>query len=470
MKYLIDGYDKMVGSLAHQYLSLRAGDEYRLFDLDFCDIDGYDVPQCSNFLNNNENIEFEKQPDSDPRRMKVTTDFEKSLDWCDCYVNFINIPRKFAVSEDLNVTEVEIQEMLDRINLAIKKDKKIYLGNLFSKEFEQIAREYPYCINKIITKDDLKNLDYFQDSMDNYYWFKRKTKISMVIGTSSNCGKFSCASLLKKKYEDLGEKVILVHSEETYPFLDDKDGTIQGFCRNFSELSTDEDFEYIQRLTMKIASEQHPDRIIFVTQGGFCSNVHSTIGASTVFGKKMENIWDQLLINSFGVDSVAIAANWDKIDRVTEIAGYCKSLCGIEFVYLNPVTSNPYPIKMEAQNGKKHFTIFPKGTTLNVENNALALATYMPTTSMCCKYNSITDKIKEFRDSEYFNKIVLINLVGKIMSAVELSADLPDILNMLEGTAETRLSNNDKVTGYSYPKYREILGLIKTLRDNKKWI
>lgn len=470
MKYLIDGYDKMVGSLAHQYLNLKEGDEYKLFDLDYCDIEGYDVPQISNFLLENGEYKFEKQTDNDPRRMKIATDFNKALDWCDCYVNFINVPRKFAVSENLEITEVLMDEMFDRINLAISKNKKIYFGNLFCEQFEKVAREYPNCINKIITKDDLKALDYYQDSMDNYYWFNRKTKVSMVIGTSSNCGKFSCACLLKKKYEAMGEKVIIIHSEETYPFLNNQNGEIQGFCRNFSELTTDEDFEYFQRLTFKIAAEQHPNRIIFVTQGGFASNVHSTIGSSTVFGKKLENIWDQFLFSSFGISSVAIAANWDKIEKAYRIYDYISNLCGIDFVYLNPVIYDACPITMKAENGEKHYTIYQKGDVEAVKNNAVSLAISLPTTEIICKYNSITNYIKEFKKTEDFSKFVALNLTKRIFSNATYSVNvLPNILKNLEEKVKTEESKN-MLEGIFVPEREKILKILDYLRKNIKWI
>ncbi|UKI53220.1 MAG: hypothetical protein L6V86_09035 [Treponema sp.] len=126
----------------------------------------------------------------------------------------------------------------------------------------------------------------------------------------------------KKHYEDLGEKVILIHTEETYPFLDDQNGTVYGFCRNFSDLTTDEDFTYLQSLVAKIYNEQRPDRIIFVTQSGFGIDGVISSYQDSDNGYKMKGLWDVFITRSFGLDEVIVSANCNRLDLARRLVEY----------------------------------------------------------------------------------------------------------------------------------------------------
>ena len=247
MKYLIDGVNKSVLSLANQYKNLRIDDEYKVYDTTFSNIEGLDLYEINDYVLNENGEKIYNENDFDTRRMKITVDFDSALEWCDCYVSFRSIPYELTINADTSETIESINKLLERIEKAKSLNKKIYLGNMFSDEFTDVIKNYPNCINKIITKTDLENIK-------DYRYFFMGTSVytgfvtTMIVGTNSSSGKFSCALNVKKYYEEKGEKVILIHTEETYPFLDDQDGTIYGFCRNFSELSTDEDFMYLQSM------------------------------------------------------------------------------------------------------------------------------------------------------------------------------------------------------------------------------
>lgn len=244
MKYLIDGVIKQVSSLAHQWKYLKKGDEYRVYDPTWTNLDGEDFAQISNFYIDGEKVIYNEIPEDekdDTRRFKITSDFDTSLEWCDCYVNLKSIPFELTNCSDIDYRQKQLDEMLGRIEKAKSLNKKIFLGNMFSEEYEDVIYNYPNCINKLITKKDLDSLkDYSYMFTSTIIPFKFYT--TMIVGTNSCSGKFSSALKIKRKYEEEGEKVVLFHTEETYPFLDDQNGTIKGFCRNFSELTTDEDY------------------------------------------------------------------------------------------------------------------------------------------------------------------------------------------------------------------------------------
>lgn len=423
MKYLIDGITKSVLSLANQYKSLREGDEYKVYDDTFSNIEGLDLAQTGNFYigENGEKITLD-QPDHDSRRMTMTNDFDSALEWCDCYVSFRSIPFELTNCLDLNAADEQISALLERIGKAKSLEKKIYLGNLFSKEFEEIAAAYENCINPKITKADLeeiKEYSYFYKGTSTFPGFR----VSMIVGTNSSSGKFSCALKAKKHYEDLGEKVVLVHTEETYPFLDDQGGTVFGFCRNFSELTTDEDFTYFQSLIAKIYSEQRPDRIIFVTQAGFGLEGVVNSYQDTENGYKMKGLWDLFITRSFGLDSLIVSANPNRLDIAKRIIEYFEiQNAGVNaaLVYVNPRLFGEGDSIVYTKEDKSEF--YKESPLCNEKELLLSLngfALEYPHVEIVCDYAGLTDKVKAFKSCDSFPVMSSAVLASKSLSEIQ---------------------------------------------------
>ena len=423
MKYLIDGVTKSVLSLANQYKYLKKDDEYKVYDDTFSNIENLDLAQINNFYidENGERVELE-QPDNDSRRMKMTNDFDSALEWCDCYVTFRSIPYELTNNNDLGLAEEQLNSLLERIQKAQDFKKKIYLGNRFSEEFVKITSEYENCINPHITKDDLEEIkDYSFFHTGTYPFAGFDT--TMIVGTNSSSGKFSCALKAKKYYEDLGEKVVLIHTEETYPFLDDQDGTVYGFCRNFSDLTTDEDLMYFQSLVAKIYNEQRPERIIFVTQAGFGIDGVINSYQDTDNGRKMKGLWDIFITRSFGVNQVIVSANCNRLEIAKKLIEYFRvqnSIVDAPLLFVNPRKfSTDDTIIYTTEDKSEFFKTVPKCSNKELELSLNGIALEYPEIDIQCDYNGITEKIKEFKNSDDFRYCCAGFYASKIMGGLK---------------------------------------------------
>lgn len=432
MKYLIDTVEKQVGSLARQYKNLKADDEYLIYDPDYCNIDEKDFLETSeNFFDDGQITSMKTENDGDTRRMRFTTNFEAALEWCDCYITFFSIPFILGTWGDIKEAQNRIDKVLSRIKMAEELDKKIYLGNVFSEEFEEIAHNYKNSLNTFITEDSLESLSEYNGQFQAGYI--GDTKITMVVGTNSSCGKFSSALKVKKYFEDKGEKVVLIHTEEAYPFLDDQKGTIYGFCRNFSELTTDQDLEYLQCLVIKIISEQHPDRIIFVTQAGIGINGVLANSPMTKNGKKMKGVWDILIARSFGLHSVVICSHWDTIPLLEKLIYYYNIRSAeIDAVFISPVSfGSSLPRVFEPENQTELFyKTNLKGDANEIEAVCKGLAINHPNIPVICNYCEITEKVNEFKKGKTFKEDVINKFKTDIETMVEdfnLSDDSQEI-------------------------------------------
>lgn len=423
MKYLIDGITKSVLSLANQYKYLKADDEYKVYDDTFSNIENLDLAQINNFYTdeNGERAELE-QPDNDSRRMKITDDFESALEWCDCYVTFRSIPYELTNNNNLGLAEKQLNSLLQRIQKAQGLGKKIYLGNRFSKEFEKITLEYENCINPHITKDDLEEIKDYSFFHTGTYPFAGFST-TMIVGTNSSSGKFSCALKAKKYYEDLGEKVILIHTEETYPFLDDQDGTIYGFCRNFSELTTDEDLMYLQSLVAKIYNEQRPERIIFVTQAGFGLDGVINSYQDTDNGRKMKGLWDVFITRSFGVNQVIVSTNCNRLEIAKKLIEYFRiqnSIVDVPLVFVNPRKfSEDETIIYTTDDKSKFFKSVPKCNCEELRLSLNGFAIEYPDIEIKCDYNGLTEKIKDFKSTDDFRYCCAGFYASKILGGLK---------------------------------------------------
>ena len=404
MKYLIDLTDKQVGSLARQYKNLKKEDEYLLYDPMECNIEGKDFVNTTNYLLKDGEIILQDTDDGDSRRLKFTIDFDKALEWCDCYVTFMSIPFILGNWGDIKAAEEKIDTVLARIEKAKQAEKKIYLGNAFSDEFDEIARNYKDSLNKFITEDDLNELSEYDGQFQA--GFLADTKITMIVGTNSACGKFSSALKVKKYYEEeLGEKVCIVNTEETYPFLDNSSGELYGFCRNFSDLTTDEDLQYLQCLVAKIISEQNPDRIIFVTQAGIGTGGVLANYPMTKSGRKMKGVWDILIERAFGLTSVVVCGNWNCIAQIERTINYF-NIKGAEIdgIYVSPVTfRGSYTKIFEPKGQDKYFYLSNVKGDVNQIRPALdGLALKHPNIRICCDYGNLTEEVEKFKHSDGF--------------------------------------------------------------------
>lgn len=404
MKYLIDLTDKQVGSLARQYKNLKKDDEYLLYDPMECNIEGKDFVNTTNYLLKDGEIVLQNTDDNDSRRTKFTVDFDKALEWCDCYVTFMSIPFILGNWGDIKAAEEKINTVLARIEKAKQAGKKIYLGNAFSEEFDDIARNYKNSLNKFITKNDLEELSEYDGQFQA--GFLAESKITMVVGTNSACGKFSSALKVKKYYEEeLGEKVCIVNTEETYPFLDNSSGELYGFCRNFSDLTTDEDLQYLQCLVAKIISEQNPDRIIFVTQAGIGTGGILANYPMTKSGRKMKGVWDILIERAFGLTSVVVCGNWNCIAQIERTISYFNIKgADIDGIYVSPVTFRGSYTKIFEPEGQDEYFYLSnvKGDVNQILPALNGLALKHPNIRICCDYGNLTEEVEEFKQSDSF--------------------------------------------------------------------
>lgn len=404
MKYLIDLTDKQVGSLARQYKNLKKDDEYLLYDPMECNIEGKDFVNTTNYLLKDGEIVLQDTDDNDSRRTKFTVDFDKALEWCDCYVTFMSIPFILGNWGDIKAAEEKINTVLARIEKAKQAGKKIYLGNAFSEEFDDIARNYKNSLNKFITKNDLEELSEYDGQFQA--GFLAETKITMVVGTNSACGKFSSALKVKKYYEEeLGEKVCIVNTEETYPFLDNTKGELYGFCRNFSDLTTDEDLQYLQCLVAKIISEQNPDRIIFVTQAGIGTGGILANYPMTKSGRKMKGVWDILIERAFGLTSVVVCGNWNCIAQIERTISYFNIKgADIDGIYVSPVTFRGSYTKIFEPEGQDEYFYLSnvKGDVNQILPALNGLALKHPNIRICCDYGNLTEEVEKFKQSDSF--------------------------------------------------------------------
>lgn len=404
MKYLIDLTDKQVGSLARQYKNLKKDDEYLLYDPMECNIEGKDFVNTTNYLLKDGEIVLQDTDDNDSRRTKFTVDFDKALEWCDCYVTFMSIPFILGNWGDIKAAEEKINTVLARIEKAKQAGKKIYLGNAFSEEFDDIARNYKNSLNKFITKNDLEELSEYDGQFQA--GFLAETKITMVVGTNSACGKFSSALKVKKYYEEeLGEKVCIVNTEETYPFLDNSSGELYGFCRNFSDLTTDEDLQYLQCLVAKIISEQNPDRIIFVTQAGIGTGGILANYPMTKSGRKMKGVWDILIERAFGLTSVVVCGNWNCIAQIERTISYFNIKgADIDGIYVSPVTFRGSYTKIFEPEGQDEYFYLSnvKGDVNQILPALNGLALKHPNIRICCDYGNLTEEVEKFKQSDSF--------------------------------------------------------------------
>lgn len=422
MKYLIDGMEKNVMSLASQYKYLKADDEFRVYDPKWSNIDGLDLVQSQNFyLEGGLSPIYNEKPDSDTRRFKMVTDFDKALDWCDCYVSFASIPYIYTQGGGTTESAERIEKMLERLEKAKSLSKKVYLGNRFSQEFIDCMDSYEGCLNKVVREDDLKKISKYS------YLFQGATEgfnfhVSVVVGTNSASGKFSSAMKIKKLYEDLGERVVLFHTEETYPFLDDQEGTVTGFCRNFSELTTDQDLQYFQSLIAKTYTDKRPDRFIFITQSGFGTNGVINSYQDTNNGRKMKGLWDSFIVRSFGANELIVSCNWNTIDLAKNLIEYWKvNESRSNAIYLNKVYVNPVEyggwdrIQYIDDEKTKFFKSSHLGQTNEVVSSIENFLLEYPRIDVYCDYGDVQTTIDRFKAAEDFKQNSLNTLAGKMI-------------------------------------------------------
>ncbi len=465
MRYLIDLTDKQVGSLARQYKNLKKDDEYLLYDPMECNIDGKDFVNTTNYLLKDGEIVLQDTDDNDSRRTKFTVDFDRALEWCDCYVTFISIPFILGNWGDIKAAEEKINAVLARIEKAKQAEKKIYLGNTFSEEFDDIARNYKNSMNKFITKNDLEELSEYDGQFQA--GFLAKTKITMVVGTNSACGKFSSALKVKKYYEEeLGEKVCIVNTEETYPFLDNSSGELYGFCRNFSDLTTDEDLQYLQCLVAKIISEQNPDRIIFVTQAGIGIGGILANYPMTKSGRKMKGVWDILIERAFGLTSVVVCGNWNCIAQIERTIGYF-NIKGVDIdgIYVSPVTFRGSYTKIFEPEGQDEYFYLSnvKGDVNQILPALNGLALKHPNIRICCDYGNLTEEVEKFKQSDCFAEQAaslfatdVINSTMSILDATHKQVAEQELMSQLDYDVENE----------SFEKAKKVI--LDALSKNKK--
>ena len=141
MKYLIDGVNKSVLSLANQYKNLRIDDEYKVYDTTFSNIEGLDLYEINDYVLNENGEKIYNDNDFDTRRMKITVDFDSALEWCDCYVSFRSIPYELTINADTSETIESIKVVDNKARFKMTASEEI--GDY---DFQLVCYDYDGCI------------------------------------------------------------------------------------------------------------------------------------------------------------------------------------------------------------------------------------------------------------------------------------------------------------------------------------
>ena len=426
MNYLIDGWTKQASTLARLYEHLREDDRLVVFDPDVCKVQNFDMTALTDV----ENVEgkysikgnckispydsgygiAEYNDEADPRRMHAVIDFDGAVDWCDCYVCFQSEEWILANCGDTVDGQRRIDAMLSRMRIAMDKGKRIYLGNGFGRDFSETLNSYDKIENKFITRESLEEILPYRGDLFNA-GNNKQCKITYLVGTNGGAGKMSSAFRAKAEYERLfGERVALIVTEEIYHFLDNREGmNIYSFCRNFSHLSVEDEFLYLQSLVGKIISETRADRIIICAQGSFGMFGTNCCYSDTKEGLRLKGVWDTFIETAVGCDSIIICANYDRMECVDRmIAFFDIQNMPIDRIYVSPMpTSGVVGRQRGLEVAKGIYVLVPNvGTVANVSAYTFGLQIRHPNIEVRCDYALVEPDLQSLINSGEFERLV----------------------------------------------------------------
>lgn len=438
LKYLFDCLTKNTQTLAKLWQYTREGDEFLVYDPLAIPVEGFDVALLANieatrlegveelslsikdFDPNDidENNVYTKAID-DPRKMRSTLDFEKALEWCDVYVCMEHIEERLRLALDKEKEIGILQELLDRINRAMELNKPIFLGNYFNTEYRKIAEEYPNCLNKFITTEDLEEIkqykaSYFSDGGSS------TVKLTMVVGTSGMCGKMSNTMKLQKDFEKCGERVAVIVTEEIYHFLDSEKYLLYPFCRNFSLLTLDEESEYLRCLIEKIIEDVRPNRILITSQGGF--GFPGTIHDYEHDEVKSKGVLSNLYLSTIGSYTAAICSSWKHLIDLEKLISFMRLQgVGIDGIFISPLNLDPSK-ELQVKEGL-NFKVRPVVDGESLLSNLLGFVLNHPEYPYFCDYMGVQEKLEAALHDEKFVDVYKSYLAHNLVQRLKVVSE-----------------------------------------------
>ena len=393
-KFLFDGLTKGVLTLAKSGM-LDSLDQFRVYDPVNCPVDNIDVACLSDIQNDGGEFTVNLKRKSG---ILSTLDFDAALEWCDVYVNFQSAEYLLTVAYDIEAERETVEDMVARLQKAIELHKKVYLGHRFDPVFQSVVAGYPECLNHVVTRDDLAAIEGYGEAF--FAQVNRKPLVTIVAGTSPGCGKFTAAFRAKDMYEKQGERVAVVATEEIWPLLM-QDSRVVGFCRNFSDLTVDDEFRYVQSIIGKVAADIRPDRIIVVTQGAFGFNRHATYGVGS---SQMQGVTSALIMHAIGADSIILATTWDQMEKMQRMMDYFL-LCNVpvDCIFVSPVSPSAGYIGVDM--GGFALTGSVTGSVSDVTAWCLGAAARYPWVPVLCDYMNVQEQIDAFKDSPSLREV-----------------------------------------------------------------
>lgn len=414
MKYLFDTLTKNTLTLARMYRYTREGDEFKVYDPVAVPVDHFDVELLSHLENENDvvtmphlnendiqnvgNIMTYTGKIDDSRKMLSALDFNAALEWCDEYVCMADIDEYMLTAGDAVAAQSAVQELFDRIMAAMNAGKKIYLGNLENSEFRKVAEQYQnYDKQCHITAEKMNELkakakgEFLDPGNNNVF-------VTLMVSTSGSAGKMSSCMQLKNSYEKAnGEKVCIIMTEEICPFLDTEKHNIVPFIRNLSDLSFDEECNYLRYLISNVIAEKHPNRIIIVSQGSF-----SFFEGSMATQKPL--IINNMLWSIITCDSVAICASWKDLPRVEELIRLARlSYTSIDAIFISPLNMYSYSSFTNTFNvNGASFKVNSVGEVSQITSALVGFMLQYPEAPLVCGYMNITSKLNEYIKTDEF--------------------------------------------------------------------
>lgn len=193
----------------------------------------------------------------------------------------------------------------------------------------------------------------------------------------------------------------MIVTEEIYPFFDTEKYLIYPFCINFSSLTLDQEAEYLQCLVEKIISEERPNRIILISQGGF--GFPTTIKNYTVDEDKTKGVFSNLYLSAVGCNTVAICGSWRHLPKIERLMHFIH-LQGakIDGIFVSPL--NMTPPEIHEINGV-NLKINSIGDDTSIVSNLMGFILSYPRVPVICDYMDIQERIETYLQSDEFFEI-----------------------------------------------------------------
>lgn len=479
MKFLVDGNYKCTTQIS-RLKNIIKEHEFKVYDPESYPFEGLNITA----------LQYCERPDEEEGTVLISTDeelfpsnneyvtstldFDKALEWCDCYVTFFDPTEELSRSRNNFESYKVIQAYLDRIQKAVDNNKYIYLSNCLNKEYKKILENYDKVYDKILTEKELKDIRMYAGN----YWTDglKKADITLVLGTGSGSSKFTSSFMVAKDMISKGLKPAIIHTEESGIFF--KDNTLNVPCytfnRNLSTLDPLQEYEYLQCLIAKVFYETSCTNIIMVGQSGL--GLHSiNVYPYQVYDKNAEtilrpkNLVNTMLLHSIGCKDVVICSNIDNYVNITQMVKYFNcSNTPVRNIFLSPTKtcqSNDLDIKY----GQDWVYIDGKKARVNSLHNrqdvwqVLALVKRNhPYTLVICDYMNLQQNLDNWcADKDGLVTFLTKTIVDEILGNLHVEFELRDRNYCIDGVKDEFLAELAKHENSElhFPYLRSILEL-----------